>query len=437
MPFSQPPPALTWNNLDDAWADLHNTWLGVFDPYVQLILGEVVGFEFVWASLENQWADLSPTWSGIFEQALLNPPPQTSSTDITSSAFGMSTSRGRNRDLQRTNAGAIGAQLRNETRLFDPQSESPIRSFVRPRIPVTLKVDGFNALTGVVNDWDFTYDVSGQSVASITGADAFTFFAQESASGSAIAESPGARLNRVLDDLPRPFPADRRLIDEGNATFAAQEYDENALGYLQQIEESEGGLIFMTRENEIAFKQRLSQPEEDVLQFSDEGSGIPYESIEITFGTDLLANRVIVQSSEGTAIVTNQDSVDLNGVAELSINSLLTFGALDGLAQFLLFRFGTPEYRIAGVTVNLKSLPLEQRANVLRFELGDQADVIFTPNGVGDPISIRNRIIGISHDVSLDNHLMTFNFEALGFAFFILDDEDAGRLNNTDFVLGF
>jgi hypothetical protein len=400
MPFTETPPAFTWANLNDTWATLFNTWLGEFEPVTQILLGDTL-------------------------------------EDITSSAFSISTSRGRNRDLQRTNAGSISANLRNETRLFDPQANSPLQPLLRPRVPITLKVDGQTAFTGVVNDWDYTYDIGGQSTASITGADAFTFFAQETALGTAVAEPSGDRLEKILDDLPIPFPTDRRNIDPGNATLAAQEYDENALGYIQQIEESEGGLIYMSKFGDVNFQQRLIQPLEEAVQFTDDGFGIAYQNIEISFGTDLLANSVTVTSAEGTAVAVNTDSRNLNGVAELNVDTLLINGALQGLADYLLFRYGVPEYRIAAVTVNLKGLSAAERAEIFQLELGSQADVIFTPNGIGEPIVIRNRIAGISHDIGLDTHTVTFNFEALGFALFILDDDPAGKLDNVDFVLGF
>jgi hypothetical protein len=89
------------------------------------------------------------------------------------------------------------------------------------------------------------------------------------------------------------------------------------------------------------------------------------------------------------------------------------------------------------VTVNLRALSPSRVTQVLGLELGDQADVVFTPNSVGQQIAIRNRVIGISHDVGVDRHMMSFAFEELPFDFFILDDATFGKLDNTDGVLGF
>jgi hypothetical protein len=400
MPVTQFFSSFIWDNLNDTWATLNDNWAGNFDTFVTVEIGDPA-------------------------------------VDITNSVFNVSLSRGRNRDLQRTNAGQVAVQLRNETRLFDPQANSPLDSLLKPRVPIVVKTDGAEAFTGVINDWDYTYNVDGQSVASISGSDAFVFFAQESAIGSAIAESSSDRIERVLDDLPNPFPSGLRQLDAGNSTLHAQDYEENALTYLQTIEESEGGLIYMTKLGEFAFQQRELQPATEAVIFADDGVNIPYESIEITFGTDLLANRIFVESIEGVAQAIDSTSQTENGAAELRISSILASASLQGLADSLLFRFGTPEYRLAAVTVNILGLNTQQRAQVLDLEIGSQADVFFTPNRIGDPITLRNRIGGISHDISLESHLVTFNFEALGFALFILDDDPAGKLDNTDFVLGF
>lgn len=400
MPFTTTPPAFTWANLNNTWSTLADNWVGQYDLTSNLTIGDTP---------EN----------------------------ITNDAFTITTGRGRNRDLQRTNAGTIAVALRNETRKFDPKGDSTIQPLIRPRIPINLQVDGLPVFEGVINDWDFNYSLGGQSTASISGADAFTFFARETSTGTAIAESSGSRLNKVLDELPKPFPTNRRNIDAGNATLHADTYDENALSYIQNIEESEGGIIFISKTGDVEMRQRQLQFETEVPTFTDQNNGIPYSNVDITFGTDLLANSVTVSSVEGTAVAINQDSILENGVSEENLDTILASASLQGLAESILFRFGTPEYRVAAVTVNLLGLDATKRGQVLSLELGTQVLVEFTPNSVGDPISIDNKIIGISHSINLNQHNVTFNFEDVGFPLFVLDDPEAGILDNTEFRIGF
>jgi hypothetical protein len=55
-----------------------------------------------------------------------------------------------------------------------------------------------------------------------------------------------------------------------------------------------------------------------------------------------------------------------------------------------------PEYRVESVTVNLRALTPAQVGDVLDLELGDQARLVFTPNGIGSAISVANRVIAVS-----------------------------------------
>jgi hypothetical protein len=182
----------------------------------------------------------------------------------------------------------------------------------------------------------------------------------------------------------------------------------------------------------------LFQPVSDAVRFTDEGSGVPYQDIEIRYGSELLANRSEVTSSAGSAVAENATSVAVYGVTERNIETLLaTTGELQGLADYVVARYGEPEYRIERITVNLSALPVDDVVAILSLELGDQADVIFTPNRVGEKIAVRNRVIGISHEVTVEQHIVSFSFEELPFAFFILDDALFGTLDNTDGVLGF
>jgi hypothetical protein len=278
--------------------------------------------------------------------------------------------------------------------------------------------------------------LGGRSVASLEASDAFSLFAREIAEGSAVQELSGARIERVLDEAVIPWPTLERDIEDGNATLAAGEFDGNALTYLQTVEESEAGLIFMTKDGKFAFRERLFAPVTDAPMFTDAGDGIPYDDIQIVYGAELLVNDAVVTSSEGTATAGDATSQVTYGVTTKTVDSLLASGSLQNLADYIVARYSVPEYRIERVRVNMRALDSGQQAEVLSLELGEQADVVFTPNGVGSAIAIRNRVIGIAHDISPETHYVSFAFEALPFDFFILNDDPLGILDG-DGVLGF
>jgi hypothetical protein len=358
--------------------------------------------------------------------------------DVTDSLISVSTNRGRSRDLERTNAGGVSVSLRNEDRAFDPlNSGAEYGSYVVPRKPVRVLADGSAVFAGLADDWNFTYSMDGISVASLDGSDAFSLFArEENAGGSAVQEGSGARVERVLDQLTVAWPTLERDVDTGNTTLLAGDVDGNALSYLQTVEESEAGLIFMSKDGKVVFRERLIQPVSSAVMFGDD-IGIPYDGIEIVYGTEQLANEVTVTSAAGTATAVDATSQVTYGVTAVSKDTLLVAGDLQGLADYIVARYAVPEYRIERIRVNMRALSSEQQTSVLGLELGDQADVRFTPNRVGTSISIRNRIIGVSHDVSVESHYVSFTFEELPFAFFILDDAVFGKLDDDAGVLGF
>lgn len=417
--------SFTWDNLENTWAGLFDTWLGEYDPVTTIELGAFNGLT------------LDDPVLGVLDSNVLD--GAITFVDATSNLINVGTTRGRSRDLERTNAGQVSASLRNELRQFDPLNPSaPFRAYAVPRKPVRVSVDGVRVFTGLIDDWNYDYSMGGLSVASIDGSDAFSLFArEETAGGTAVEQLSGARIEEVLDASTIAWPTLQRDIDDGNATLAAGTIEGNALSYLQSVEESEAGLIFMTKNGDFAFRERLFQPASSAVTFSDSGNGIPYEGIQIVYGTELLANTVTVTSSEGTATASNATSQVLYGVTAKNVSSLLASGFLQGLADYILARYKEPEYRIERVSVDVRALSPQQRAEILSLELGEQADVLFTPNQIGETIALRNRIIGISHDVSLDSHLMSLVFEKLPFDFFILDDGVFGKLDDDAAVLGF
>jgi hypothetical protein len=342
--------------------------------------------------------------------------------------------------LERTNAGQVSVSLRNQDRFFDPQGGSDFTRFVVPRRPVRVLAEGSAVFTGFIDDWDFTYSPGGDSVASFTGSDAFSIFARNiNGGGSAVEELTGARLNRVLDQVSVNWPSAERDIEDGNSTLAAGVLEDNALTYISEtIEASEQGLVFMTKDGRVAFRERLIEPVGSAVTFTDNGPGIPYEDVRISYGTDLMVNQAVVVYPGGTATAEDLTSQVTYGITEKTLDTQLSSEAqAQAIADYIIARYAEPEYRIESVTVNLRALSSAQVLEVLSLELGDQADIVFTPNGVGAPIALRNRIIGVSHDVGILEHRVTFNFEELPFTFFLLDDPTFGKLDDNAAVLGF
>lgn len=387
---------------------------------------------------------------GQFTGLILNDPEQGTLDDnvldgeldfqaIPQGVMSITTSRGRNRDLERTNAGSLSVSLRNQDRFFDPRGGSTFAEFVQPRNPVRVQADDVPVFTGLINDWSFSYSPGGDSVASFQASDAFALFARNLNDGNAAPEElTGARINRVLDQVRVNWPAIDRDIDTGNATLEAGTIDDNTLNYLGNVvEASEQGLVFMSKAGEVAFRQRLTTPGSSPVEFRDDGTGTPYEDVLISFGTDLMVNQAIVTAPDGTAISENTSSQVSYGIIEKTLDTQLsTLSQAEAIADYIIERYSEPEYRVQSVTVNLRTLTSQQVEDVLDLELGDQARVVFTPNGIGSAISVPNRVIGINHDIGFFEHRVTFNLEVLPFTFYILDDPEFGKLDGEG-VLGF
>lgn len=350
----------------------------------------------------------------------------------------VSTSRGRDKDIGRTSAGSLSLGLRNEDRFFDPLV-GDFGEYTRPRLPVRVGVEGTAIFTGFVDDWNYSYSPSGDSTAEVSATDTFSRFARQvNAGGSAVQEGTGDRLGRVLDQLTLNY-LDARDIDTGNSTLAAGDLGtDSALAYMLDIvEQSEQGLVFMAGDGTFTFRERLLATVTDVLTFSDEG-GIPFSSLEIEFGSEDLVNQAIVVGPGGTAVLEDLTSQAVFGITALQVDTqLATLAGQEGLGEFMIQRFRNPEYRFRSLTTNLRGLSDAQVLDVLGLDIGDQVDVVFTPNRIPPRVAIRNRIIGVSHDIGVDTHFVSFNFEKLPFVFFVLDDPAFGKLDEADVVLGF
>lgn len=404
MPFVETPNVFTWDNLADAWADLDFVW--VRGLIIDISLGPIA---------TNQ--------------------------TISDDAFSFTISRGRTRDLERTSAGQLSASFRNETRRFDPlNTQSDLDGYILPKRPVNVILDGERIFSGVIDNWDFDYTVGGESSASFTAFDAFAIFTKRP---NVLPDLPkqrsGERVSALLNQPTVQWPNTLRDIDKGDTFLEGIDLDGSVLSQLNIVEEGEAGFLFIAKDGSVAFRSRNFNQPATPLRFSDTNNGLPYVAAQIVFGLELFANKAVVENSDDVQVFDNLLSQTEFGVSERSFKTnLSTLVQLRALAKYVVARYGEPELRVEQIDVNLESLTLDDRLDVLGLELGDIVEVEFTPNKIGDPIILRNRIIGLSHSKSLATHTLSVFFENLPFGdFFVLDDAELGTLDNADTGLAF
>lgn len=354
--------------------------------------------------------------------------------DITDRVRQFSISRGRSNLFSAFPAGQLNVEFNNHDRAFDPlYASSPYAGNIVPRREIKVTTAGSVQYSGWIDDWAFSYTPNGDSIAEAIAYDATSILSgQTLLAGTPVAELTGSRVADVLDQI-NWSPEDRN-IDAGQATLGTQviEANTNAMSYLQQIALSEPGLVFVDKLGRVSFVDRTQSPTSDTTVFFG-GTGIPFQTLDVSYGSDNLYNQVVLERvSGGTATATDTQSVTDYGLRILTQNGILLENdtALAELALVLAQGYSQPEYRFSSLEVAIHKLDPAQQEDVLGMELGSIAKVTFTPNGIGDPIERFVQVISINHTVNPQSHYIDFGFQSVDTAYLILDDAEFGKLNS-------
>lgn len=412
-------------------------------------------------------------------------------TDISAYAKSVTISRGRSRELDRFQTGSATIVLKNQDRTFDPtQSASPLYPNIVPRKQMNIYAAGSFIFSGLVDDWNLSYDISGQSDAVAVCVDGFAVLSKQVlALATATSQASGARISSVLSKSEVAWPTAARAIDTGQQTLQADviAQNTNALEYLQLVEMTEAGSFFISSAGSATFKDRNTASVVGSVTFADDGTGIPYTGVEVAYGTELLYNRVNVTRAGGvTQTASATDSIALYGINTLDESGLLTDTDANALAlaNYLVGQYGQPELRFDTITLELSSLSAAQQAQILALDLTNVVNVKFTPNpvttttdaytsaGTVASVQVLNQspaqrramtggaalgqttvssssistapqirqnceIIGIEHDIRPDSHQVRFRLAATYGVALILDSTVYGKLNDPSVVLGF
>ena len=358
--------------------------------------------------------------------------------DVSDKVLSVSVNRGKSRQLDKFTAGNSNITFINQDRAFDPlNASSPFFGQIIPRRTVRITTSGSAVFYGSVDDWNLQYEVSGYSTAGAVVSDGFTYLAQQVLTAhTATSQLTGARIGAVLDRSEINWPASLRSIDTGGMTLQADVVDDgtNALDYLQLVNFSEPGSLFMGADGSIIFRDRTEAPTSSgLISFTDDGTGIPFVDVQVVYGSELLYNFIqIERNNGGTATASDSDSQNTYGVVALVQSNLLmsTDAQAQDLADYLLGKYSEPEYRFERLTVVLEDLTPAEQASVLSLEIGDISQIKFTPNQTGTQIDKYASIIAIEHDIRPMSHRITYGFETLDYASLVLDDLIFGLLDD-------
>lgn len=356
--------------------------------------------------------------------------------DVTNFVRGVTWNRGKSRRFANFQAGSFSVSFNNHDRTFDPTyTASPFFGNIIPRREIRITSGTAVQFTGWIDDWNLNYTPDGNSIAEATGSDAFTILAKQFVTaGTPVQELTSTRINKVLDDPGVNWATELRDIETGLRQVGTQPIADNtgALIYMQKVTQTEDGLFFVGKDGKIVFRDGVQAPTSVDLVTFGQGVGIPYASIGVVYGAELLYNEVTISNvGGGTAVASALESQGEYGIRALQITDLL--GATDeqsvDLAVKYVDLYSQPEYRVENLAINLHDLDSTDQETVLGLELGSVCKVEFTPNGIGDAIERFIQVIRIDNAVSPDRHMITFGFQELKYLALVLDDAVFGKLD--------
>ena len=358
--------------------------------------------------------------------------------DLTSIVESVNITRGRSRQLDQFNAGTATIAFDNSSQILNPSNtSSPYYPFVLPRCPVQVLANGVPIYTGLVTDWNLDYDISNEDIMYASCSDQFTVLANQALNAvTPSAQASGTRINTVLSYSEINYQG-ARAIDTGSSTLGAYaiSQDTNCLNYLQQINTSEQGYLFMSASGILTFKGRSSvlNPVAGAT-FNTDGTGLPYQTLINQYGDELLYNYIITQSPAGAVQTTsNATSIALYQAQQYALTDLLnsTTSEVAALGNYLLGKYQNPVLRFTGLSTQMAALSTANQNILLGLDLTSICTVV--KNFVtGTPATETQTLIvsGISHNITPGSHITSYTFESTDAnQYLVLDNAIFGTLD--------
>jgi len=415
-----------------------------------------------------------------------------SPTDVTDKVRNCSIRRGRSRELDTFTSGQANIILENRDRTFDPlYPDGPYYGLIRPRLRVSIISEGISLFDGFIEDINLNYDLSTESLTELICIDGLALLSQTTLNEyTNTQDTPAERIEAVItrEEVAYSGTVD---LDPGFNPMQADTVpaDTNTLSYLQLVSDTDLGRLFVDGSGVLRYRDRTSgiveqariifgnsddeyvqqlallseatlwfdasDPEpirlddygitqtilQDATLWFDASEPdyiapvIPFNGVDIEYGSEFLFNRISITRLDGTPQVeVNTASQETYGLRTLAKSGLLFLSddEANQFAQYLSTLYGTPDVRIKSHEIILNGVSELHARYVKRLEIGDVVRTVCTPNKVGDAIDTISIIEGIEHTINPDTHRVRLQLTPFSRAGFILDDPNRGLLDTSE-----
>jgi len=382
--------------------------------------------------------------------------------DITSRVRKTSITRGRESEMSRIEAGTAQVTLDNQDRRFDPTyTAGPYYGVLLPMRPLRIRAtwEGitYDVFRGFIEDWGQEWPVNRDVVVKVRAVDGFAVLAGTKVTADYPEQRVDERIGMVLDDASwttgdvailniatldagfRLGPGGDRSLDRSVSRIQSVSLEGRyALEHLQEAQEVENGMVFISKDGAVAFHNRLRHyaSQAPTVVFGD-GAELPFVDLKFAYDIKDVWNEIIISMEGG------QDHIAVDATSQghyftrtLERKNLLiarnSEWEAQARAEWFLWRYKDARLKIREVTIEPQSYSNPQFWHqVLARELGDCIRVIKRPTGTISPIDQVGFIEGIEIDIDPARWRYTFRCSVgslMNYAQLDISSLDAGAL---------
>lgn len=363
--------------------------------------------------------------------------------DITGQVTSINIRRGRDRAFDSYNAGSATITFIDETGDYNPQNVSgPYYGEILPlrqiRISASYSGTTYYLFSGYITNWDYQWekgaDLAFVTVSAEDGFRLLNLTEISTVTGTSAGDLPGTRIGDILDEIS--WPTSMRLLSDGQVTLQDDDGSDRAvLDALQTVEATELGALYFDPVGRLVFEGKNDvalKASGTKTVFSDTGSDVKYQEIDVSLDDQELANEVTVTRVGGSAqTASDSTSIDAFFRRSLTRSSLIMETDAQALSQanaILNYRKDI-QLRVDSIGLDV-SEPSNRVVPALSLGFGSPIRVTRAQPG-GGSVTVDITVQGVSHTITPDRWVTTFSTAFPLATAFVLGSSEFGVLGQS------